>query len=281
MMEQDNSSLREVLTGCTTQQLDIMLQTELNNNPIDEAAVRMIMSVLEDREADHPIDLNEDIAKAWEKYQAGQDGVQRRSPSKCIIRCNWVVKAASVLLVLGIAASFFSREVNAETFLDKITRWSESIFELFQPGDQNDNEIEYVFQTSHPGLQQVYDVVSELGVTAPVVPMYLPDELELTELKQEAISKGVGVVAFFSGNSGNTVLRIDIFTDNVFSEYHKDQNDVTIFEKSGITHYLMQNNDRYTATWVNQNVECLIGTNCQESILLRILESIYLTEENR
>ncbi|MBQ8239071.1 MAG: hypothetical protein IJZ39_13105, partial [Oscillospiraceae bacterium] len=155
MMEKNNPSLREILTHRTTQQLDDMLQAELHKDPVDEAAVRMIMSVLEDREADHPVEINDDVAKAWEQYQAGRDGEQRLSPAKHIIRWDWMVKAASVVLVLGIAASVFSREVSAEGFFDKIARWSESIFELFLPGDQNDNEIEYIFETDHPGLQQV------------------------------------------------------------------------------------------------------------------------------
>lgn len=277
-MEKNNPSLREILTHRTTQQLDDMLQAELHKDPVDEAAVRMIMSVLEDREADHPVEINDDVAKAWEQYQAGRDGEQRQSPAKHIVRWDWMVKAASVVLVLGIAASVFSREVSAEGFFDKIARWSESIFELFLPGDQNDNEIEYIFETDHPGLQQVYDLVTELGVTVPVVPMYLPEEYMLTELKKDAFSKGVGVVAVFSGKKGNTVLRIDIYSDNVSSEYHKDNTNVMTYEKLGISHYFMQNNETYNAVWVNNNVECLIITDCQESVLLRILESIYFSE---
>lgn len=277
-MEANNSSLREILLECTTPQLDAMLQAELNKDPIDETAVRMIMSVLEEREADHPVDVSNDVAAAWEKYQAGQDGTRRQSSTKHIIRWDWAVKAAAILLVFGIAVSAFSQEVSAEAFLGKIARWSESIFELFSPGEQNDNEVEYVFKTDHPGLQQVYDLVSDLGVAVPVVPTYLPDELELTELKQDTIPRGVGVLAVFSGRNGNTVLKIDIHSDIVSSEYHKDQTNVTVFERAAVIHYLMQNNKTHTAAWVNQNVECLIITDCQESALLRILNSIYITE---
>lgn len=277
-MEQNNSSLRAILLECTTHQLDVMLQAELNKDPIDEAAVRMIMGVLEEREADHPVDVSDDVAAAWKKYQAGQDGERRRSPTKHIIRWDWAVKAASILLAIGVAVSVFSQEVSAEAFFGKIARWSDSIFEFFSPGYQNDNKVEYIFKTDHSGLQQVYDLVSEMGVTVPVVPMYMPDELELTELKQEVISKGVGIVAVFSGRMGDTVLRIDIYSDNVSSEYQKDIPDVRFFEKSGITHYLMQNNETYSAVWTNKNVECLIITDCQEEVLLGILKSVYIAE---
>lgn len=277
-MVQNNSSLREMLLECTTQQLDAMLQTELDKDPIDEAAVRMIMSVLEEREAYHPIDVNEGVAMAWEQYRAGQDGIQHKPLNKRIISVDWAIKVASFLIVFGIAASFVSREVDAEAFLGKIARWSDSIFELFTPGYQNDNKVEYVYKTDHPGLQQVYDLVFELGVTAPVVPMYFPNDWVLIELRQEVISKGIGVMAVFSGKEGNTVLRYDIYSSNVSSEFHKDQTDVTIFEKSGITHYLMQNYEKHTVVWGNQNVECLIITNCHERVLLRVLKSIYITE---
>lgn len=278
-MEHNDSSLREILAGCTTQQLDEMLHAELSNDPADEATVRMIMGVLEDREADHPVDVNDDVAKAWEKYRAGQDSERRQSFSKHIIRWNWMVKAASVILVLGIAVSVLSQEVNAETLLDKIARWSESIFELFSPGYQNDNEVEYVFKTDHPGLQQVYDAVSELGVTEPVVPTWLPEELQLIEIDTKNVSKDRGIVAAFESASYFVVFRMDISSGTSPSEYHKNEANVKKYEKGGVTHYLMENSDNCTIVWSRSNIECALSMNCQEDTILQILESIYGLED--
>ena len=50
---------------------------------------------------------------------------------------------------------------------------------------ERNEQPEYVFETDHPGLQQIYDAVVEMGVTEPVVPMWVPEGYDLVEYKAE------------------------------------------------------------------------------------------------
>ena len=80
MNNYNTTSLRGMIEQMSTEQLDEMLLHELEKEPIDESAVRLIMDVLEEREQDTPVEINEQIAAAWEKYQV-QTPVQKRPRS--------------------------------------------------------------------------------------------------------------------------------------------------------------------------------------------------------
>ena len=82
-----------------------------------------------------------------------------------------------VLLVFPIASG--------TPFIQKlVAKWNEDFFWIETPGTPVELPEDYAFQTDNPGLQQLYDAVTELGITAPVVPMWLPEGFDLVLLKK-------------------------------------------------------------------------------------------------
>ena len=74
-------------------------------------------------------------------------------------------------------------------------------------------------------------------------------------------------------------VRCCLNNSGITNEYHKDKSVVDIQEKNGTVFNIMHNNDIWVVTWVKDNVECSIFVDCQEDVLNRILESIYVMEE--
>lgn len=271
MQENKITGLREKLEQLTTEQLDEMLHGELAKENVDGAAVRLILDVLEEREKDHPTQVSAGVEEAWERYQAKtkeQAPHRRRIP-------GWLLRVASVVLVIGLLFAVVPRSAEAESLFERLMRWTDGIFEMFSSRAENDNAAEYVFQTDNPGLQEVYDTVVGLGVTQPVVPMWLPEGQELVECEVIKTPTMTSVHARFSDGNGEIVFNFDVVEPDASSKYHKDETLVDEYEIGGIIHNVMRNNDAWVAVWINSDMECSISIDCQEDILYSILGSIY------
>ena len=270
------AGLRGMLEQMPTEQLDELLQIELEKEQLDETAVRMIMSILEERDQETPVEINENIEAAWEKYQA-YDPVkeQSRFPLQ-----NWPLRVVAAVAVVVLLFASMPQDADAEGFWERFARWTDSVFEFFSSDDTAHNCIEYVFETDNPELQQVYDTVVGLGITEPVVPMWLPDGYELIECKINQSDSKIFIYACFANDSGNIVLDITKHRIEAARQYSKDKTNTRTYEKAGQTHNILRNEKWWTAVWIKDELECAIYTDCQEETLYQILESIYVMEDN-
>lgn len=269
------ASRREFLKELSTSELDRMLQAELRKETIDDDLVRLVLSVLEDREQDYPVELNEEIVAAAERFENTINIQQKRSA-----KTKWprVLKVASVLLVVGLLLFVVPQAVNAESLAEMLARWTDSVFEFFNPSAPND-QLQYVFETDHPGLQQIYGAVVEMGVTDPVVPMWVPDGYELLEVKKYAEPTEATFFALFSNNKNFIQFNVAITSECEAYQHAKDKEVVGVYELSGVKHYIISNLETLTATWIVNRTECTIVTDCQEEELYKLLKSIYTMED--
>lgn len=272
MKEFNNTSLRETLEQLPTPELDAMLRAELEKEPPDEHAVRLILKVLRDREADYPVETNERVDTAWREYEKKTSERESRGGTTFL-------KAATILIVCGLLLFTLPQEASAGSFFDRITAWTESIFELFSPSNSGKAQKEYVFRTDHPGLQELYDTVTELGVTVPVVPMWLDEGYELVDCKVINTPATKKVLAIFLKEEKEIVFELNIYSQNIAREYHKNEPDIEAFESNGVFHNIFRNEGLWTVVWARDNIECSIVIDCQEDILNKILDSIYTLEE--
>lgn len=275
MNNSNMAGLRGMIEQMPTAQLDELLHCELEKEPVDDAAVRLILEVLEERDRDVPIEMNDRIEAAWEKYQS--QAPVRKQPWFSLQR--WPMRAAAIVAVVALLIFAVPQSADAENFWERLTRWTDSIFEFFAPGDSRSADGEYVFETDNPGLQQVYDTVTALGVTEPVVPMWLPEGFELIECKVIESDTKVFVYSEFSNGENSAVLDVVIRNMESQRQYNKDETNVETREIMGVVHNILHNNDRWTAAWEREKLECAIALDCQEETLYRVLKSIYVMED--
>lgn len=275
MKNYNTTGLRGVVEQMSTEQLDEMLQHELEKESVDESAVHLIMEVLEKRDQDVPVEINPQIADAWENYQT-RASVQSRA--KFSFR-SWPVRIAVAVAVVIALALTVPQSAEAESFWERLSRWTDSIFEFFAPGDEVTAQ-EYVFKTDNPGLQQMYDTVTALGITDPVVPMWLPDGCELVECKVSEYPSKTAIFARFE--DGNGFVSLDIAIRNMESprQYSKDEENANKLEIEGIEYIVLHNEEWWTAAWTRDRLECAIYIDCQEETLYKVLKSIYTMEDD-
>lgn len=271
------ASKRAFLEQIPTQELDEMLQAELRKDNIDDDLVRLILDVLEEREADHPIENDEEITAAVEKFTAYVDGL-KATPAKPTRKWNAVLKVASVLLVVGLLFCIVPQAANAESFFEVLARWTECVFEFFRPSGDRDQP-EYVFETDNQDLQKIYDAVVEMGVTDPVVPMWVPDGYELHNFRSIKQSIDKTVSAELAMEDKYIFFSVIVHDKEVPFTHEKDIGNITTLELGSVQHYIISNLEEYIVAWATDNVECSLVTNCSKEELYNVLESTYTTEE--
>lgn len=268
-MQADNM---EALRQLSTEQLDSMLHTELQKEDADPAEVRAILKVLEEREEDTPAQADDDDdIQAWRLYQSW---VKEKSDRKVKQR-NRILRAACIATVLCALSIAVVHDVEADTIWGRIARWTDSIIAFIDPDDPSVVEEEYTFRTEHPGLQQVYDSVTTLGVTDPVVPMWLPEGYELDFCQEMNTSNKTTVAAFFRNGESVINFNVAVYSKVVSNRHQKDETEVKLVEIQGVAHYITRNNSAWVAVWGKEKIECSLSIECQEDEIYRILRSIY------
>ena len=271
-MRENNVSLRESLMQLPTQQLDAMLRGELAKEVPDAHAVRLILNILKEREADFPVETNAQIEEAWARY------LQKTAPKTSPLYAR-LFKAAAVLILCGALLFALPQKASADNFFDRIAVWTEQMFGLFGSRDAEEMETPYQFRTNHPGLQQLYDTVAAEGVTIPVVPMWLDAAYELQRWEVTRTPKVTKIRTSFFNGEKQAVFELNIYTDNIPREFHKDKEDAAKHESNGIIHYVMQNDNLWTVIWEREKIDCFVTLDCPEEDVLRIIDSIYTMED--
>lgn len=276
-MNQDNTNgLRKVLDEIPTDQLKQMLDEELQKEKTDPASVKLILAVLEERHAEEPKPVSSVSEEARRRYQERMEELFPPEPRK---RCTPLLRVASVLLVVGLLfATVLPQKAEAETFWEMLQRLTGSVVEFLSWNELLVEE-SYIYVTDDPGLQQVYDAVAELGVTEPLVPMWLPDGSELVELDSWNTPVANGVWAVFSLNGNEIFYQVNVYNGEPAHQYYRDDSHYESYELEGATYNITRNNDRWSVIWAKDNIECHITLDCQEDTLRSILKSIYVMEE--
>lgn len=263
------------LQQLSTQQLDELLQAQLQKDDGDPAEIRAILGILKNREKDMPFTIGDREKLAWERYKLREKEAEDKPAGKQ----GWVLRVAGVAVALGVLTASVVYSVQADGLWGRIVRWTDSVIEFFSPDSADGGHRECGFHTDHPGLQELYDSVTALGVTEPVVPMWLPEGYELIFFQEMGSDNKTTVMAVFQNEEKILNYTIDIYLKNVPNQYQKDETGVTTYEIENDVYYITRNYDKWVAVWTKENIECSISVDCQEDELKKILRSIHDKEE--
>lgn len=263
----------EMLSCLPREELRCLLAEELNKDTtiIDDAFVRLLLAELKNRSADPAFFDDDAVEAACEKFRTEMYPTQK--PQK-----HWyqslVLKVASIMLVLGILFYSIPGAVQADPVSNVLGWWLDSVFQFITPGERPLVR-EYVFETDHPGLLQIYDAVTEMGIAGQIVPRTLSKEYKLTDLKTLQFSDGASIYARLANNENKILFTIIVHNEKTMLQHEKDASNVTIWDLAGVEHYAISNKDEWIITWVVDKIECTISTDCPEEVVFQLIQSIY------
>ena len=149
MKELNTADLRNQWEPLSTPELEAMLQAELDRKPSDDEKVILLLHILEAREKDLPLQLSAREEEAWQRYK--QKVMNRKGKKRFPVR--WLSVAASVVLVVAVLFSVMPQQAEAESFWEMLQRITHNMMEYFNPRESI-TDLNYVFTTENPGLQQ-------------------------------------------------------------------------------------------------------------------------------
>ena len=245
-----NKYIPEELTRLPREELRRMLAEELNKEPtqIDDVFVRLLLAELQARGVDSAFVDDNVVEAACEKFQVA---TEKKHTFKKPWYQSWMLKVASVVLVLGILFFALPQAAEAKNVPEVLTWWSDSLFQFFRPG-QKPNIEEYEYKTDHPGLQQIYDAVTEVGITEQIVPSSLSDEFELLELKIAQMQDDISVYTILKSNSNKILFTAIAHSDQAMLQYEKKPESIAVWNIANIDHYVLSNTDTFIITWITE-----------------------------
>lgn len=256
-----------------TEELDQILQAELEKEHPNEEVVLPILHILQDREKDYPVAQTPEVLTILEKLSEYETSTKQSKN-----RRRWVAWVAAAAAAACIVVMVLPRTVGAESIFDVLIRWTSSVFEFINP-DNNEKypNTDNLFETDHPGLQQLHNKVTELGVTELVVPMWLPEGFELLDMKTSPAPSGNNVYGKFSNGINNVDITYRISTD-ITTKIEKEDSAVEVYDYADVSHIVLENDDNLTVTWTVNGVECVLRTDVLREDVYTIIKSIYRSE---
>lgn len=272
MLENENMiDLSGSLKEMSSEQLSRLIQDETSKESPNDDLVLVALDILENRENEGSIELGPKGKAAWKKYQSKVRSRQR----KTVLIWKPLMQVASVVLVITLLFALLPTQANAKTWWERLVRWTDDFFSFFNHNASEILDNDYVFQTNNEGLQQVHDAVITMGINEIVVPMWLPEGYELTEIKIDQMPMQQFIYSSFCHENSQISFQIRVFNEEIAYQYLKDELRITEYEKHGVTYNIIHNNNRLTATWTVENIECALSIDCQEETLYEIIDSIY------
>lgn len=271
-MQKNKNDLRFELVQMSSSELSQLIRAETGKETPDDDLVLTALEILEERKADRSVELGPESREAWEDYLEKFRARQK----KPLLTLGNLAKAASIVLILGVLlVSGLTQEAHAGSLWKIIAQAGESIFQYVNIGQKETEPEEYVFQSDNPGLQQVYEaVVTELGVTEPVVVQWLEEGYELAELEIIDTPAKKSVHATFLNGDKELILSISKMKKDVSPEFDKEEIQIEKYEVNGIIYNLVENNI-WLVSWTHQNIKCYISVDCQENVVKQMIRSIY------
>lgn len=253
----------------TTRQLDEILHVELGKKTKDKEKIIGILRVLEERDAENPALITKEVRQAWQKYQ---DQEKRTEPSKIKSILLKVTAVAAILCLIIFAVPPIFGEAS---FIDAIATWTDEIFRFTGTPQETSDLKNYEFKTDHPGLQEIYNTVTELGITEPVVPMWLPADYKLTSIETIQKEHKMIVSAILKNGEHFICFMIDISTENAGREYTKETIDAEQYDVGSVSHYIIKNKTESKVVWCVKNIKCTISIIDNSFGVYKLIDSIY------
>lgn len=277
-----NKKSDPLLDQLSTEELERLLRTPDSAEP-DVDFILKVMEVIQSRE-DESDTPQPDVDNAWkefqENYQGQADAYEISPPQEPEPRSGkqsrrmpralrWVAILAAVLLLLCGTASAFGMNI-----FQAIADWTAETFRFTSA--KSGAVVQAVPEDDV--YADLREAVAEYTDT-PVVPTWAPEGTELIgKLDITERSNSVRIQGTYQFNQKEFTIRIQIYQESPdfdIATYQKDVADIQKYEINSIVHYIMQNNDRYGAVWINNTITSFIQGTLDEDSIIKILESIY------
>lgn len=180
---------------------------------------------------------------------------------------HWVRSLAATAAVLAI---LLTGTITAKAFgfdvWKAVVQWSQETFHFGEQGNADVNS-----SLKFDSLQQA---LKEGNTPAWLVPTYIPDGFALSEIDVQATPKKNICKAKYTRGEEVIVIAVRNYLDGNPAYVEQSEGLAEEYEVSGITYYLLSNQDQNRAVWLYESYECEISGDVTIEELKEMIESI-------
>ena len=277
------------------------INEHLNNMPIDEltdaladmwgavddftysaAEMDACLEKIEQIEAAPEFDVNASLNRFLDKHSRLVECASRTSKKSRPNTSRWKPSVAAAIAVLVVLGSLVTAQALGIDVFGAIARWTDETFH-FSASSQNEADSDADIQNStdqspdgeYTSLQ---DALDACGIKQSVIPQQLPNGFELAKVSVYSLPSQVEIEAIYTSN--DRIFSLTIFRYNspdVVGQtiFEKDSEDMVLYNKNGITYYIMSNNQQLTAVWMPQELlTCTITGDLSIEEIKNLLDSV-------
>lgn len=124
------------------------------------------------------------------------------------------------------------------------------------------------------------EALDTFRVHMPLTPSWFPEDIGRFDVIGKITPRGMDVFAFSRSEAESSRGTMNI----IYSEFgedgpgfviEKDENPTIAYKNRGITHYIMTDQGYCTATWIRENIQCIISGFVSIEEMKQIIDSIY------
>ena len=184
-----------------------------------------------------------------------------------------------LLLIAAVLVLLFATSAQAFHFnvFDLFARWTKEIFHL-------DNRPAVVAQVARNPLAEreertydsVEDMLSEFGITAPLLPTWVPERFTSPEIGASYANSGVRLyITYYADNESLLKIKANQVNINNLKDIEKDPSDATFMQIGETRYYFLSDADgAEKVIWQNGEFECRITGTVTRDEMEQIISSI-------
>ena len=125
--------------------------------------------------------------------------------------------------------------------------------------------------------ESIEKALSEFQIEAALVPSWYPSGVDSFTVTASVTDLGMGIHMASDGNSPSLILTISDFSKETgpTTIIEKDDSEVISHEVGDIVHYIINDGKWCSATWIVDDLQCIIEGDITTEEMIKILDSIY------
>lgn len=158
-----------------------------------------------------------------------------------------------------------------------VGRWSEENFRFERDNSDGGTVSPAVSLEPDASYATFQEMLDDYGIAEALAPAWMPEGYEARYIEAAPFAEHTIFCGEYSNGTSDLAFNYIYWTGDRYesSVFEKDDTPVILYEKEGITHYIMSNANVRVATWMNGSCECTIVGKLTVEELERMIDSIY------
>lgn len=184
-------------------------------------------------------------------------------------------RIAAAIAVVCVMSSLVAEACGID-LLGAIARWTSEVF-VFEQSETPYAEVgRYPIEIGETKeYDTLQDAVEALGITAPLVPSWVPERYTLLSVSVDHRAAGAAIYADYKSEDGRLNLRFSESARANQQIIEKDGTMEQIVVVKNIRHHILADQTETKISWINGDFECKASGDISEQEAKEIINSIY------